>query len=226
MKGKRAELVVNLILERGSITTDELESEFRYDHAPRAVRDARERGAPIKTEYYRNDQGRRRARYMFDVSSATPASGAGRRVLPKKLKDDLLEASGCRCALCLQEYDSRFLQVDHRVPYEIAPDDKGASLKAEDYMLVCRSCNRAKSWCCEHCPNRIGSRSAAICATCYWANTESYRHIGLRAIRRVEVVWSEDEINEYERLKRQAEACGEPVPDYVKSIIKRHLGET
>lgn len=45
--------------------------------------------------------------------------------------------------------DERDLQIDHRVPYEVAGESN--ELKTEDFMLLCGSANRAKSWSCEHC---------------------------------------------------------------------------
>ena len=90
-------------------------------------------------------------------------------------------------------------------------------------MLLCRSCNRAKSWSCEHCPNWIEEKSSEVCQSCYWANPELYKHIALREIRRLELVWTEHEIEVYEKLKHRAKMVHERMPDYVKNVIKNHL---
>lgn len=62
-----------------------------------------------------------------------------------------------------------------------------------------------------------------MCEACYWGRPESYKHIALRVFRRLDVVWSEDEIEMYERLKERAERTRETMPGYVKSIIRKHL---
>jgi hypothetical protein len=112
--------------------------------------------------------------------------------------------------------------VDHRIPYEIAGDFSATEDEAE-YMLVCGSCNRAKSWSCEHCNNWRDVKDPAICKTCYWANPAQYNHIALHQMRRIEIVWSDDEIDTYFELKEQAEHHQENLPDYVKKILDKHL---
>jgi hypothetical protein len=37
------------------------------------------------------------------------------------------------------------------------------------------------------------------------------------------VVWTEHEIEMYEKLKRRVETLDESMPDYVKAVIKKHL---
>jgi beta-galactosidase len=43
-------------------------------------------------------------------------------------------------------------------------------------MLLCPSANRAKSWTCEHCKNRI-KKDVAFCIKCFWTHPEKYDHI-------------------------------------------------
>jgi len=54
----------------------------------------------------------------------------------------------------------------------------------------------------------------------------SIKHIALRAIRRVDVVWAENEVENYERLRTRAEEMGQPVHDYVKAILQAHVAES
>ena len=46
---KRAKVVIDHILAYGFITTEDLEKTYGYNHPPRAARDVREAGIPLKT---------------------------------------------------------------------------------------------------------------------------------------------------------------------------------
>ncbi len=222
--GKRSRIVVEHILEHGFITTDDLKTAYGYDHPPRAVRDVREQGIPIETFSVDGEGGKRIAAYRFgDPSDVRSDAFHGRSVLPKALKEALIATFGARCAICLCELEERCLQTDHRVPYEVAGAQAEDAPDPADYMLVCGSCNRAKSWSCEHCANAQDERSAAVCRACYWAFPEEYSHIALHQIRRLAITWTDDEVATFEKLEAAAEAAHEPMPDYVKSVIERHL---
>jgi len=221
---KRARTVIQHILKHGFITTEELESDYGYKHAPRAARDVRELGIPLETYSVKNAAGRTIAAYRFgDPGKVERGKLGGRKILSKEFKLSLVEKDGCRCFICLEVFEERYLAVDHRVPYEIRGERKPLQRKLADYMLLCMSCNRAKSWSCEHCPNRLVEKSVAVCESCYWARPEDYKHIALRAIRRLDVVWTEKEIEVYERLRALACRSGARIPDYVKTVIAKHL---
>jgi hypothetical protein len=220
---KRARIVIEHILEHGSITTEDLEKKYGYNHPPRAARDVREAGIPLETFRVRSSDGRSIAAYRFgDPSEIRRQRLHGRVTFPKKLKDDLYKLSSGKCAVCNGEFELRYLQVDHRVPYEVADDTDQTELKPQDYMLLCGSCNRAKSWSCEHCANSQGDKLSAVCLTCYWAKPNKYSHIALQEIRRVDIVWSTDEIQAYERLKKSARRAHVRVPEYVKRIVAQY----
>lgn len=57
--------------------------------------------------------------------------------------------------------------VETLFDYEVAGEPKSKERKVEDYMLLCASCNRAKSWSCENCDNWKLHKNPQICATCY-----------------------------------------------------------
>jgi hypothetical protein len=226
VQGKRARIVVGHILEHGYITTEELETLYGYKHPPRAVRDVREQGIPLETFSVKSGEGRTIAAYRFaDPAKVRQGRLGGRRVFPKAFKHRLFQASNGKCSICLIPYRTRYLQVDHRVPYEISGDPVGGESAVADFMLLCGSCNRAKSWSCEHCPNWLEEQNPEICRTCYWAYPESYKHIALRPVRRLDIVWTDHEVEVYERLKRRAEQLGQEMPEYVKIVIKEHLSD-
>lgn len=223
---KRAKTVIEHILQYGFITTEELKTTYGYDHPPRAARDVRELGIPLETFRVKSAEGRSIGAYRFaDLSQVRGDRLAGRQVFSKAFKEQLIEKLGSRCSICLEPYESRYLQVDHRVPYEVAGDAPGDERSTEEYMLLCGSCNRAKSWSCEHCTNWIELKQPELCLSCYWAHPQAYKHIALRPIRRLDVVWNEDEVETFEQLRQKAANSAESVPDYVKAVLRQHVEE-
>ncbi len=89
-------------------------------------------------------------------------------------------------------------------------------------MLLCASANRAKSWSCENCEN-WKNKKVLTCKSCYWAFPESYSHIAMRDIRRLDILWSGEEVAEYEMLKEEAEKVKKDTPEYVKNVLRKHF---
>ncbi len=220
---KRPRTVIDHILKHGFITTEELSELYGYDHAPRAARDVREWGIPLETYRVEGKNGRRIAAYCFgDPAKVQSGKMGGRKAWPKELKKRLISAEGERCVICSTLYEPRYLQIDHRIPYEVGGEPKGKS-DVENYVLLCGSCNRAKSWSCEHCMNGKVDHLKEVCKTCYWANPENYKHIALRLIRRLDVTWAEEEVHEYDRLKELSKHAEKDLPDFVKGCLRRIL---
>jgi len=224
VKAKRPKTVIQHILKHGYITTEELKRIYGYDHPPRAARDVREQGIPLETFRVKSAEGRTIAAYRFaDPSKIERDQIGGRKAFSKEFKAVLVGKSDGRCQICLEPYEERYLQIDHRVPYAVAGDIVVGERKPDDYMLLCGSCNRAKSWSCEHCVNWLETKKPELCQTCYWASPESYRHIALRPIRRLDLVWLEQEVTAYERLQERAQKMRKTMPGYVKSVLRRHI---
>jgi len=224
IKNKRARVVVEHILKHGYITTEDLEN-YGYKHPPRAARDVREAGIPLKTFRVRSSDGSRTiAAYKFgDLTEIRKGRLQGRKVFPRKLKKSLYEASNGKCAICSGHFEIRYLQIDHRIPYEIAGDIDANREDLSSFMLLCGSCNRAKSWSCEHCPN-WDSKSAEKCLGCYWAFPENHTHVALMDVRRIDILFAgSDEVEVYERLKEQAGEKGSAIPDYVKRVLEKFV---
>jgi len=221
VKAKRPRTVITHILKHGSITTQELKDKYGYNHPPRAVRDVKEHGIPIEMFRVEGSDGRKIAAYRFgDPSKARFGSQVGRTVLGKELKQKLIGLYGQRCAIYMTPFPERELQVDHRVPFEVLGDVPGAETPVDDYMLLCGSANRAKSWSCEHCVNWLELKKPEVCRSCYWAYPDNYTHIAMRQIRRADIIWTEQEVEMYEKLKRKTIELQKNIPDYVKEIIR------
>lgn len=219
---KRAKTVIDHILEHGHITTEELKNRYGYNHPPRAARDVREQGIPLDTFRITGSDGRSMVAYRFaDPSKIRAGTLAGRRVFSKDFKASLVESSGCKCNICLAQYEARYLQVDHRVPYEVGGEGAAGNLP-EDFQLTCGSCNRAKSWSCEHCKNWTENQDPRACQTCYWARPESYKHVAMQPVRRLEVVWTEQEVAEHDRLLKLAKKQRLPLAEFVKAVLRRN----
>ena len=220
---KRPKTVIDHILKHDQITTEELKDTYGYNHPPRAIRDVRELGIPVKTIRVTGSDGRKIAAYKFgDLSEIRATQLSGRTAFSSNLKDALIERHGARCNIYLEPFPVRELQIDHRVPFEIAGDNGALSENIDEYMLLSASANRAKSWSCENCPN-WKSKDVAACQSCYWAYPESYKHIAMRDIRRLDLLWVDEEVAEYEILLDEAAKVQEEVPEYVKSVLRGHF---
>ena len=218
---KRAKTVIDHILAKGYITTEELKDQYGYAHPPRGARDVREQGIPLETFKVKAADGRSIAAYRFaDLSKIEGHKLGGRQVFSKQLIADLYIQQEGRCGICHQAYEKRYLQVDHRVPYEVAGDQVAVEATRAAFMLICATCQRKKSWSCEHCENWLRRKDAGICRACYWASPGDYDHIAMQRERRADVVWAGKEVDDYERLQREAARNKKSVSDQIKAVIK------
>ena len=222
--GKRPKTVIEHILKHGQITTEELKNLYGYNHPPRAARDVKEHGIPIERVTVTGSDGRRIAAYRFgDPAAVKVRRFDGRTGLSKQIKDALIAKYGCRCFIYLEEMPEASLQIDHRVPFEVSGESE--TMAPEEFMLLCGSANRAKSWSCEHCENWRSLKQREICLTCYWAYPENHTHVAMQQLRRVDLIWQGGDTAQYERLKADASDAGMEIPDFVKDILRRALSQ-
>jgi DNA-binding transcriptional regulator/RsmH inhibitor MraZ len=214
VRNKRARFVLNSIVKNGMVTTEEI-NHAGYEHPPRAVRDARELGFAIQTIKVKHTNGRSIAAYIFQESAGIDLKKSGRIAIPKKQRDKIIAAAGSRCQICSAGTN---LQVDHRIPYEVAGESQAN--QANPWMVLCGSCNRKKSWSCEHCPNWSQDKDVGVCATCYWAEPNNYEHVATERERRADLVWIGEEVRNYERLRRESRKNKRTVPEHIKEILR------
>ena len=221
VEAKRPRTVIQHILQHGFITSQDLKDTYGYNHPPRAIRDVREHGIPLVTYRIEGTDGRSIAAYKFgnpDEIKNVLSKSAGRTVLSKALKQALIEKYGSKCFVYLESMDENLLQVDHRVPYEIAGEQSEQNQEA--YMLLSPSANRAKSWTCEHCEN-WERKDNEFCIKCFWAYPEDYEHIAGKQQRVITIVFTGDEIEDFERL---IEISGiEEAKRTIKNLIHDYL---
>jgi hypothetical protein len=224
IKGKRARIVVEQILKHGSISTEQLKTQYGYDHPPRAIRDVKDQGVPLTKRTVVCADKRRIAEYVFgDLSRIRTGRVGGRTMFTKAFKAVLVEKYGSACGVCGTKLDPRYLQIDHRVPYEVMGDRGEIEQSAADFMLVCGSCNRAKSWSCEHCKNWTVAKDPRICDECYWANPLHYPHIAMTDARRLDLTWMDGEVKDYDSADKLAKKQGKIMPDFVKQAMRKAL---
>ncbi len=220
---KRAKTVIDHLLKHGYVTTEELKNTYGYDHPPRAARDVREKGVPLETFRMRDSQGKMIAAYRFgDPSLIRSGVLGGRKVFSKEFKQSLVDRSGCQCDICGTTYQSRYLQVDHKVPYEVG-GERGGEESPDEFQLACGSCNRAKSWSCEHCTNWTKKHDVRVCQKCYWASPRSYKHVAMLPIRRIDIAWTGGQTPEYDQLARMARQAGQSLQDFMKALLRSQL---
>lgn len=218
---KRPRTVIEHIIENGFITTEELRELYGYNHPPRAARDVREQGIPLDTFSIKDSTGRNIGAYRFAKWEDFRVDKLkGRLAFSKQFKKDLVKQYGEQCQVCSAAFEERYLQIDHRIPYEVEGDFESPR-DIDHYMLVCSSCNRAKSWSCEHCVNWCEKHDAAVCEECYWASPLDYKHVAMRDIRRLAMVWLGKEVSQYDEVKRIADDAEEDMPAFVKELLRK-----
>lgn len=211
---KRARILLDHIVKHGSVTTEELE---QYGHPPRAARDVRELGFHLKTIRTKHSNGRSIAAYVLR-DGEVEVHKAGRRALPKKKRNALIAAAGAKCNLCGAIAN---LQIDHRIPYEVAGESQQDD--AEPFQVLDGVCNRKKSWECEHCENWLHLKNFDTCRTCYWAGTKAYTHVAMREERRIELVWTGSETASFDQIKSAAELERKPLPEQMKVLLENAI---
>ncbi len=224
VKGKRPRAVIDHILKHGFITTQQLKDTYGYNHPPRAARDVREQGIPLDTFRVIGEDGRSIAAYRFgDPALVRRHKLGGRKVFSKAFKTRLIERQGSRCAITGEKYESLYLQIDHRIPYEIAGDDVGDEDAPEKFMLISGAAQRQKSWSCEHCFNFTHLQDSSTCQTCYWASPEQYSHVATVQMRRVELLWTGIDTALFDALVEKSNQEGISLQQLLKDIAVRSL---
>ena len=222
VQARRPRTVIDHILEHGFVTTEELRDLYGYNHPPRGARDVRELGIPLVTFRVTSSDGRSIGAYRFgDPASQRSATLTGRTTFASRIKTELIERFGAHCNIYREEFPERELQIDHRIPFEIAGDE-GLTDDLDAYMLLCPSANRAKSWSCEHCDN-WQIRNADHCRLCYWAFPENYTHVAMREERRLDIIWVGNETSEFDDIRAEAHERGDELPEFVKSVLRQHF---
>ena len=213
----RARFIINYILEHGEINSEVIQHQG-YLHGARAIGDVRDNGIPLITQNVKSSEGKTIARYTFGSAENIKRHKFGGRInFPVRLKAQLLERDGAFCAVSKIALPINELTIDHRVPYYISGDINGVR-NADHFMLLSKSMQRSKSWDCEHCSNITNYFDIEYCTTCYWANPDNYLHVAMQRMRRINITWVGDEVDQYERIEEESLHRNMTVQDYLKQI--------
>ncbi|KIP71478.1 hypothetical protein SN11_17050 [Vibrio harveyi] len=221
----RAAFVINFILDVGSITSEDLKN-HGYMHGARAVGDVRDQGIPLITEKIKASDSSRKtiARYYFGSADDIKVHKfGGRMTFAPSLKKALLNRDGAKCSISNRELDPNELQIDHKVPFYIAGDNED-NRGIDNFMLLSKSMQRAKSWDCEQCPNLKVRFDPQTCKLCYWAEPNSYTHVATRIERNMHLNWDYWEVADYDAVCQISAAQGRTAQEVVKMIIRGYLG--
>lgn len=218
----RAVYVINYILENGSISSEDIRNKG-YVHGARAVGDVRDNGIPLIKNNTKSTDNRTIAEYTFGLAKDIKKHKFGGRInFPKKLKGQLLDRDGLICSISQQPLAEGELTIDHRVPYYLSGDIQG-DRNPEDFMLLSKSMQRAKSWDCEHCLNLRNEFDIEVCKTCYWAYPENYTHVAMKKMRSINITWEGVEVSEYDQMESSCKESGKTVQDYLKAIVNERF---
>ncbi|MDV7992076.1 HNH endonuclease signature motif containing protein [Rhodococcus sp. IEGM 1374] len=211
---KRAVAARDYLIQNVTVTTEKL-AEMGYDHPPRIIADLKEAGVTLDKTTVKSSTGKNIAQY-FLVEKIT--DGRAKRIaIPKKFREDLNAAYDHRCAICTGQFEGRELQADHRVPFFVGGDKP--ILDQADYMPLCASDNRSKSWSCEHCEN-FEIKDVDTCVSCFWAHPEQYSHVAMRDERRINLTFQGDDVEVVDHLKSKAESAGLSVEQLAKQRLR------
>ncbi|KAB0678181.1 HNH endonuclease [Aeromonas caviae] len=214
----RAAFVINHIIKHGSINSEHIRS-VGFVHGARAVGDVRDNGVPLITRNIKSSDNRTIAEYVFGPASDIKKHKFGGRInFPNSLKGKLIERDGLFCSISKQSLPSDELQIDHRVPYYISGDIAGER-NPNDFMLLSKSMQRAKSWDCEHCDNLKIHFDLNICKSCYWATPENYTHVAMRIQRSINLTWEGREVKDFDNLYKESVRIGCSPQELIKLII-------
>lgn len=219
-KPKRAVLALQVLLDKGQVSTDELK-DLGYEHPPRIIGDIKDAGIPILKLSGKSRAGKRMAVYQFgSAEDIREGRIGGRAALPKAFKAELIAHYGSRDRITGASLHERLLQIDHRIPYRVAGDAGLDSRDVSAYMLLDGSSQRAKSFSCEQCENWQRLHDPAVCRACFWAYPEKYSHIAMEQIRRTDLVWQGADVAVHDRIRALAEKSGVSVNEYLVQLAR------
>ncbi len=88
-------------------------------------------------------------------------------------------------------------------------------------MLLSPSANRKKAKFCESCENYNKLKLPEICKKCYWAYPDDYEHIALQNHKVVELLWQDNDIDNFNKIKTSAEKQNKSLQEYIKTQLNK-----
>lgn len=218
---KRAKLVLETILARGFITTEQIREEIKQKHPPRAAQDVKDLGIPLRNYEFSMPDGTRNSYYTFDLDLPLDERRiGGRSALTKKLRAEMLAHYGRIHAFTGEPLPDSLLQVDHRVPFAVAGEVD--ALRVADFMFLDPTYQRRKSTACEGCSN-FKKKELTVCQSCFWAYPNKYTHVAGDDLRRIDVTWQGHEVQIYNALVKAAAEKEQSPQSYLKDVCSKEV---
>lgn len=208
-------------MKNGSVSTFQL-GQLGYDQPPRAAQDLKEFGVRLRVTFAKHPKTRNRMAiyWLADDQPFLEGTFRGRQAFSKEFRRKILEECDSKCLFCASLVEKSRLQIDHRVPYQIAGEVNVQNVI--EFMLLCSSHQRIKSWTCEHCP-AYAQKNALLCKSCFWAIPDGdFTHVATVPERRLDLLWKgEQEVRAFEALKARAQKENIPLADYLKKMAMK-----
>ena len=127
----RPKRVLEYLLKKGEVSTYQL-GKLGYDQPPRAAMDLKDIGVKLVTKSSKHPKtGNRMVIYMLDDDQSNTFA-PGRKAFPKNFKQEIIDRDDSKCILCDKLYSSRFLQIDHKIPFILGGEDE--ELNSDDFQ--------------------------------------------------------------------------------------------
>jgi hypothetical protein len=208
LKNRRARVVTEFKVKNSSVNTD----------------DVQDTGLPIVTSETKDENNKDILSYKFaEEGKISFLREQDRKHFSKDFKDHLIEKHGSICCICLIKEESGHLQIGQRIPYGVLDEIQYKKEKEKNYFLLCGSCNRSKSLSCDTCKNYKEIKDPNVCKSCYWASPEKYNHIAMKKEGRIELVFTEELMETYNKIKSASETAKTNICKFVIELLKKSL---
>src|SRR5699024_710289 len=101
----------------------------------------------------------------------------------RNLKEKIAEENGYCCEIDQTSFELRYLQIDHRMPYEVSGDPEELIWKIICHFVLHTT---ELGYVVVNIPIIGSIKDPNICKTCYWASPSNYSHIAMEGVKRVE----------------------------------------
>lgn len=228
----RAKVAADLLIKKGTITKYDFENtNVPVSQAPRAIRDLKDHGIPIKTlERISVPQAKTKvSQYAFgSVDDIVSTSKYGRMYNPSGMKEKLVRLHGRVCVFCGKKLSGQDMELDHKLPVNIFGDLSSVErLNPDNYQLVCRKCNRLKREATSHGAFDDRKQGMDIVKQNYWYDPVRYRknkkgHLFDQSI----IVWNTNEDRQvYNQIEQYAEDSKKDFQEALKDMVTLGLEE-
>lgn len=226
----RAKAAADLLIEKGVITKYDFETtRVPISQAPRAIRDLKDHGIPVKTLERVNVPQAKSKVNQYTLGSADDIDASkkyGRLYDPSGMKEKLAKLHGSTCVFCGKHLAPKDRELDHKLPVNIFGDLSSVErLNPNNYQLVCRKCNRLKREAVSHGAFDDRQDGMDVVKHNYWYDPVQYRKNEKdNLFNQSIVVWnSGEDIRTYNQISQYAKYSNKSFPEALKDMANLGL---